>query len=272
MPSLALDHCTIHYRDSGGAGRTILFTHGAGADHVMFDAQYEFLKERGYRVVTWDQRGHGRSESTIPFNKEQALRDAVDLVRALGLGTPVLAGQSLGGNLSQELVRQHPESFSALIVMDSAWNAGPLSRGDRFWLRLATPSLRMIPWRVLPGIMAGASAATQAAKADVERAFRQLDKRRFLEAWQATVDLLRPEPGYRTPVPLLLVRGALDGTGTIAATMPRWAAAEGVAEHVVAGAGHMVTQDAPDAVNELIETFLNGEGPPETEGPSTEEL
>lgn len=263
MPSLALGRCTIHYRDSGGTGRAILFTHGAGADHVMFDAQYTFLAERGYRVVTWDQRGHGLSKSEIPFTKERALDDLREMIGTLELERPILAGQSLGGNLSQELVRQHPESYSGLIVMDSAWNAGPLSRSDRFWLRLATPSLRLIPWRSLPRIMARASAATEAAKTDVERAFRQLDKRRFLDAWRATVGLLRPEPGYRTPVPLLLIRGAVDGTGTIAATMPRWAAAEGVDEHVVAGAGHMVTQDAPDEVNALIEQFLNKEGLPD---------
>ena len=40
--------------------------------------------------------------------------------------------------------------------------------------------------------------------------------------------------------------------------MPRWARAEGVGEHVVDGAGHLVTQDAPDAVTAVIQSFLAG--------------
>lgn len=256
MPELDLEACRIHYRDSGGEGTPVLFSHGAGADHVMFDAQFEHLSARGFRVVTWDMRGHGRSTSSLPFTAARAVDDAERVVSLLELERPVLAGQSLGGNLSQELVRRHPDRYSGLVVMDSAWNAGPLSHADRFWLSLATPVLGLIPWRRLPGLMARASAVTPSAIADVERAFRQLDKARFLDAWAATVDLLRPEPGYRTPVPLALIRGADDRTGTIASVMPRWAAAEAIDEHVVAAAGHMVTQDAPDAVNTVIDGFL----------------
>jgi pimeloyl-ACP methyl ester carboxylesterase len=47
-------------------------------------------------------------------------------------------------------------------------------------------------------------------------------------------------------------------TGNIATAMPRWARAEGVSEHVVDGAGHLVTQDAPDAVTAVIQSFLAG--------------
>ena len=65
-----------------------------------------------------------------------------------------------------------------------------------------------------------------------------------------------PEPNYRTPIPLCLIRGSSDKTGNIATAMPRWADTEGVVEHVVPGAGHLVTQDAPDAVTAIIQSFL----------------
>jgi pimeloyl-ACP methyl ester carboxylesterase len=97
---------------------------------------------------------------------------------------------------------------------------------------------------------------TDAARADAARAFSQLTKREFIAVWRATVQFVAPDPAYRTPVPLLLIRGALDSTGNIATAMPAWAAAEGVTEHVIADAGHLVTQDAPVAVTDLIVDFL----------------
>ncbi len=40
--------------------------------------------------------------------------------------------------------------------------------------------------------------------------------------------------------------------------MPRWAAAEGIEEHVITGAGHLANLDAPDAVNGVLLAFLEG--------------
>ena len=256
MADLALAGCVIRFDDSGGDGRAVIFSHGAGADRTMFRAQHAHLAALGYRVISWDQRGHGESLGDLPYTAARGLDDLEALVARLALDHPVLVGQSLGGNLSQAAVRARPTAYSALIVMDSAWNAAPLSRLDRALLAIATPTLRVIPWRWLPGIMAQASAETTDARAALRATFKQLGKARFLDAWQATVELLDPLPGYRTPIPLCLIRGSEDRTGTIATLVPQWAAAEGIDEIVVAGAGHMVTMDAPEAVNAALTQFL----------------
>ncbi|MER6172010.1 alpha/beta hydrolase [Streptosporangium sp. NPDC001681] len=256
--TLSLRGCALHYTDSGGDGVPLVFSHGAGADHAMFDAQSERLRARGYRVVTWDMRGHGRSRPAgVPFTAEQAIADLCALVKHLELDRPVLVGQSLGGNLGQAIVRRCPDLARALIVIGSTWNTGPLSRTERLLLKLAAPSLAMIPAGRLPGVMADASAVTESARADVRRAFSLLSKREFVQVWRAAVELLDADPGYRTPVPLCLIRGERDRTGNIASAMPRWAAAEGVQEVVIPGAGHIANQDDPHAVNAAIEAFLD---------------
>jgi pimeloyl-ACP methyl ester carboxylesterase len=104
--------------------------------------------------------------------------------------------------------------------------------------------------------MAEASAVTGDGRAYAERVFRGIPKSDFIEVWRATVGFLEPDAAYRTPVPLLLVRGAEDRTGNIATAMPRWAAAEGVSDVVVAAAGHLTNVDAPDAVNEALLSWL----------------
>ncbi|WP_285704187.1 alpha/beta hydrolase [Microtetraspora sp. NBRC 16547] len=251
--------CDLRYWDHPGEGIPVVFSHGAGADHVMFQAQADHLAGLGHRVITWDMRGHGASRPTgAPFTAARAIADLLALLEHLRLDRVVLAGQSLGGNLSQAVVRLHPEIALGLIVIGSAWNAAPLSRLERLLLRTAAPGLSMIPAGRLPAVLARASAITEGAREDARRAFSQLTKREFLDVWRATTDLLDPNPAYRTPVPLCLIRGELDRTGNIASGMPQWARVEGIDEIVIPGAGHIANQDAPDTVNAAIESFLLG--------------
>lgn len=255
--TLSLDGCEVRYWDSGGVGVPVVFSHGAGTDHATFAAQAMHLSAGGYRVVTWDMRGHGLSRPGGQFTTERAIGDLLALLTHLGLVRPLLAGHSLGGNLSQAVIRRDPQLARRLIAVDCTWNTGPLSRIEQVLLKAATPGLRLIPRKRLPALMAHASAVTEVARADARRAFAQLSKEEFIEVWEATTGLVDPDPAYRTPVPLCLIRGEADRTGNIATAMPRWAHAEGVEEIVVPGAGHLVSQDAPGVVNEAIAAFLH---------------
>ncbi|MFC3452891.1 alpha/beta fold hydrolase [Amycolatopsis speibonae] len=259
---LAREGAVLRYGDLAGERRPVVFTHGAGMDHRMFDAQAAALHQAGHRVVSWDQRGHGGSELApgARFTAATTLGDLIALLDHLGLDRPILVGHSLGGNLSQALVRELPGRASGLIVVDSTWNTGPLTAAERFFLKLAAPSLAIVPASRLPGLMAKASAVTPQGIAGAEAVFARMPKRVFLDVWRATVSFVDPDPEYRTPVPLGLIRGGGDGTGNIATAMPRWAKVEGVTEHVVPGAGHVVTLDAPDAATRAVRDIIDGWG------------
>lgn len=247
----------IAFADSGGDGRPVLLTHGAGMDHLMYDEQAAALLDAGHRVILWDLRGHGASSlSGRPFSARDALDDMRAVVAEVGAMRPVLAGHSLGGNLSQALVHESPRVASGLVVIDASWNAGPLTALERRALRLAAPVLSTVPAAWLPGMMARASAVSPNAIERTRQTFARMPKAVFLDVWRATVSLISPEPGYRTPVPLALIRGSEDRTGNIASAMPRWADAEGIIEHVVPDAGHVVTWDAPAAVSAVLRRIL----------------
>lgn len=254
---LAVPGCRLAYADLPGPETPVVFLHGAGADHRMFAAQAAALSEAGHRCVLTDLRGHGASRPcSTPVTAPALLGDVRTLLDRLGLHGAVLAGLSLGGNIAQALVREAPGRYSGLVAMSCTWNTGPLTRLERLSLRLAAPVLATVPQRRLPRLLARASAATAAARADAERTFAAMPKRAFVEVWRATAGFVVPDPGYRTPVPLLLIRGARDRTGNIATAMPAWAAFEGVPERPVAGAGHLVCQDAPDEVCARLLAFL----------------
>jgi len=218
----------------------------------MFTAQAIALAEAGFHSVVYDLRGHGRSGGS--FDAAAALDDLAGIVS--GLDRPVLVGQSLGGNLAQAFVAAHHSLVSGLVVIGSAHNAAPLSRVDRALLALAGPSLSVIPASRLGRIMADASAVTPEGRRYALEVFSRMPKSDFVRVFAATASLLSPDAGYRTPVPLLLMRGEHDRTGNIASGMPRWAAIEGVEEVVVPGAGHIANVDAPEAVTAALLTFL----------------
>ena len=249
----------LRYADSGGDGPPVVLTHGAGMDHRAFAPQVPALLSSGYRVVRWDLRGHGDSllARSVRFTAADALADLEALLDEVDLDSPVLVGHSLGGGLSQAFVRARPTRAAGLVVLDATWNTGPLSRAESLMLPLAAPLLALIPASRMPRMMARASAVTPAAIAATEEAFGAMAKQRFLDVWRATVSLVDPDPSYRTPVPLGLIRGDRDATGTIATAMPRWARAEGVEEHVVPGAGHVVMLDAPGATTRALLEVLS---------------
>jgi pimeloyl-ACP methyl ester carboxylesterase len=45
-----------------GRGRAVLMSHGYSATRRMWAGQHEALGDR-YRLVTWDMRGHGQTDS-----------------------------------------------------------------------------------------------------------------------------------------------------------------------------------------------------------------
>lgn len=252
----------VAFADAREGTPTVILTHGAGVDHTMFDALTASLSERAVRVIVWDLRGHGQStlNAGVRFRARDALDDLGALVAECGVDAPVLVGHSLGGNLIQAFAKEHPEKVAGLIILDSAWNAGPLSALERFALRIAAPTLSVIPERMLARVMARASAESANAVARAEAAFARMPKRRFLDVWAATASFVAPDPGYRSPVPIALIRGERDRTGNIATATARWSAAEMVDEHVIPDAGHMITWDAPEHVTRAVLGILDGWG------------
>lgn len=238
---------SIAYGDSGEGAPTVVFIHGAGLDHTVFDGSADALVAAGARVVQWDLRAHGQStlSAGTRFTAEEALDDLAALLDETHATDPVLVGHSLGGNIAQAFVRAHSGRASGVVIVGSAWNTGPLSVASQFLLRLAAPSLALVPARGLPGLMAKASAVTPAAIERATETFGRMPKRTFLDVWRATSSFISPDPVYRSRIPIGLMRGSDDRTGNVSQAMGAWAAAEGVAEHVVADAGHIVTWDAP---------------------------
>jgi pimeloyl-ACP methyl ester carboxylesterase len=111
-----------------GSGPALILTHGFAASGDMFAKVVGPLSER-CTVITWDQRGHGRSDyPTDPsrYSPQLAVGDIAALLDVAGAGAAIIGGHSLGGYLSFEFLLAHPERTLGLVLIGT----GPGFRND----------------------------------------------------------------------------------------------------------------------------------------------
>lgn len=259
METRTLDrtNASIHLRQRPAAeGRWVVLLHGSGMDGHMFDDQIPAVPE-DIGICVWDARGHGRSSLQGPFNYEDLVDDLRALIEGLDAHEVTLVGQSMGGNLAQTYVERYPQDVDRIVLIGCTGNHGPLSRLERLAMASAGPILAMTPWRWTVAQSARVCGTKQSTAEYARRSLESIGKRRFIEVLGSLTEALRPEPGYRLPVPALLLCGSEDVSGNIRAAMPRLAERNPDAELVIIdGAAHNANMDRPEATNQHLVAFL----------------
>ena len=118
MATATVNGITFSYTDSGGDGPAVVLSHGYLMDSAMFDPQVAALAPE-YRVITWDERGHGGTRATGPFSYWDSASDVIGLLDHLGIEQAVLGGMSQGGFLSLRAALKAPGRVRALVLIDS---------------------------------------------------------------------------------------------------------------------------------------------------------
>jgi 3-oxoadipate enol-lactonase len=117
MPLHKINGQWIHYEDTGGNRRPLVLAHGILMDHEMFAPQVRALGDR-CRIITWDARCHGETETTDdPFTYWDLADDLRGLLDHLGIERAVIGGMSQGGFVALRFALQHPERVSALMLL-----------------------------------------------------------------------------------------------------------------------------------------------------------
>jgi pimeloyl-ACP methyl ester carboxylesterase len=112
----ALDGGTRLYWESRGTGEPVLLIHGLGLSGGAWWRTVEALCPT-QRVITFDHRGIGQSESLMPaFTTEAMADDAASILDELGLESAHVYGFSLGGMVAQQLALRHPRRVRSLIL------------------------------------------------------------------------------------------------------------------------------------------------------------
>ena len=110
---------SLYYEDTGGAGLPLALGHGFLMDLEMFAPQVRALAPK-HRIITWDQRGHGHTESTPePFTFWDSAEDLAALLDHLGVERAVVGGMSQGGFIALRFALLYPERTAGLVLIDT---------------------------------------------------------------------------------------------------------------------------------------------------------
>ncbi len=97
----------------------LLLAHGGFDFARTYDTFAPLLADAGWRVVSWDQRGHGDSGRAELYSWDADLRDAVAVFEYAAGDRPVAAlGHSKGGGMMIHLADSHPFRFRKLVNID----------------------------------------------------------------------------------------------------------------------------------------------------------
>src|SRR5882724_7128528 len=239
------------------AGRAVLFLHGAGMDHTVWQFPARYFAHRGRAVLAPDLPGHGASAGP-PLATIDALARWVDrLLAALGVPTAILVGHSMGA------------AVALATAATSARVAG---------LALLGAALRL---PVHPDLMAAAAADRREASDLVASwghggigrmggnpapgLWLMEGARRLLESadHQVLATDLAACAGFdgtaiagRVGCPTLVLIGGEDRMTPPAAGEALAAAISGARCATLTGVGHMMMTERPDAVIDALAAFL----------------
>ncbi len=264
MPKLKVNGAELYYEDHGSGAETIVFAHGLLWSGRMFDKQVEVLKDR-YRCITFDFRGQGQSEVTqTGYDMDTLSEDAAALMEKLECAPCHFLGLSMGGFIGMRLAIRRPELLRSLILVETTADPEPQENIGRY--RLLNFISRWLGMGLVSGkveqIMFGQKFLNDPDRADERELWRQRAiSNHKVGISRATNGVIDRQGVYdeldKITTPTLILVGDQD-VATVPAKSERMRdRISGSQMQIIPSAGHTSTVEEPEAVNAVIETFLN---------------
>src|SRR5438552_5120744 len=97
----------------------LVFSNSLATDLTMWDQQAKDFSS-SFRVLRYDQRGHGKTEAPAGrYTFDILIADAIALMDALKINKASFCGLSMGGATALGLAQRHPDRVECAIVADS---------------------------------------------------------------------------------------------------------------------------------------------------------
>lgn len=231
--------------------KSVVFLHGSGGDHEVWDRQYMALS-REFNVAAVDLPGHGLSSGAGEKDVGRYVEWVEKIIGRMGLVKPVLAGHSLGAAISLAFAIRYGNLLSAIVPVGGGCEM-PVNKAIFDGLRenpaatidmilkfavskpnreAVTPALRDALHRVKPDLLS-----------DDLWACDRLDLVGDLSKIALPALLICGDDDKMTPP---------DLSRFLAQTIP------GAKFALIEGAGHYVMIEKPDAFNGVLAEFLRG--------------
>ena len=239
----------------------VVFLHGIGGGRQGWAPQQAHVAQLGWRSLAWDMPGYGDSPMIDPYDFAHLARALWQMLDAAHIQQAVLVGHSMGAMVALQAWTQAPERIRAMVLAASSPAFGN-SDGDfqqQFLAQRLAPleagkTMADIADRLIPSMVAPGSTAPALALAREGMAAIAPDT--YRAALHALVQFEQRVALPTITVPVLCLAAEHDRTAP-PAVMERMAQKiPGARYGCLAGAGHLLHYEQPEAFNAKLKKFL----------------
>jgi len=281
--AVAPDGTRLAWSSTGAGAPPVVLTDGIGCAGFIWSRLGPALA-RGRRVLHWNYRGHGTSDSPqdpARSTVQDCVTDLFAVLDAAGEERAVLAGHSMGVQVVLEAHRRAPGRVAALVLLCGAPGRLLDTFHDTHVLRTALPWVR-IAFDRWPELARGAFRALVSADVAIDYALafevnRTLVEREDLVPYFRDLSRVNPALFVRLlasasehdatdhlreiRVPTLVVAGAHDGFTPLHLSTEMHEAIAGSELLVLPGGTHVGPLEHPDLVEARVTAFLEAHVP-----------
>lgn len=209
------------------------------------------------RLIQIDVRNHGLSPRADEMSYALMAQDILDTLDELKVERFSLIGHSMGGKIAMALAALAPERVGEIVVIDIAPVAYSTRHHDEIFAALQAVSQVGITTRSEAAALMRLHIDEEGVIQFLLKSFHEGDWRFNVPVlWQCYDQIIGWQPLAPCPHPALFIRGersaylADEYRDALLAQFPKARA------HVIAGAGHWVHAEKPDAVLRAIRRFF----------------
>ena len=239
-------------------GVPLVFSNSLGASTAMWRPQVEAFASK-YRVVRYDQRGHGKSDVIVDaYGFEALVDDALALLDALALERVHFVGLSLGGMTALGLALAHAGRLRSITAANCVATVPPAGRA--LWDERAKIAREQgLGPLVAPSLERWFTAGTRAARGDELRWVGEMIAATPVAGYVATCEALKTlnylDSLPHITVPTLFVAGTHDMGAPLAAMQDMYARVVH-SRFVELDAAHVSNLERPAEFNAALVDFL----------------
>jgi 3-oxoadipate enol-lactonase len=259
MMHAAVGEITMRYALDGPQGAPwVVLSNSLATTLEMWDEQIPALT-RHFRVLRYDQRGHGGTDAPAgPYTFDALVTDLELLLGRLGIDRAHVVGLSMGGTTALGLARRRPGLVDRLVVCDTPAASSPASA--RQWAQRVALAERdgmaaLVEETVGRWFPPEVLAANPPYVDRVRGMIKATPVAGFCGGAAALADVDYASDVHRVAAPTLFVVGSRDGVlGEAMRGLHR--SLPGSAFVELAGAGHLSHLDAPREFSAAVTDFL----------------
>ena len=255
----------LHCKQYSAEGAPLVILHGLYGNGGNWAAHARQLADQ-FAVYTFDARNHGQSPRASSMLLQEMAADVAETMQGLGLESAHLVGHSMGGKTAMLLALQKTELVKSLVVVDIA----PVAyhkQDDEVLAALCALTPENLPSRADADAQLAQHISSKAVRDFLLTNLQRDAEGKF--SWRINLPVIAesftqltgwPETGKVYEGPTLFIQGSESRYILPAYQGETIAQFPNATLKIVAGAGHWVHSEKPEAVQKLIRNFLLAAG------------